>query len=422
MSRCPSQDSAASHTIGEIVRKFGRSYVDKYKPSNRIKKILSCIGNCRTAALGGHYVECTQCDYKKVVYNSCGNSHCPQCQSLKRALWVDKTRHRQLPVRHYHVIFTLPHELNDLIYYNQKKFYNLLFQVSSETIRYFAGPGQCGMIATLHTWGSNLSYHPHIHCIVADGYFDGEKWQRGKRHNGCFFVKYSELRKKYQELFIKRSITLIEESEDLYYEGRPIESEDYEKISKIYTKASLKSSWSVRVETPIYGEQKLVEYLGRYVSRVAITNNRIISITEEEVTYSYKVYSKQEKGKAAPMTSKVMSGAKFLQRFVQHIPPYGFHRIRYYGVYNYSQKRRLESARSSINGEVAEAYTAPIASSMIKQLIGIHPDQCPSCKQYMTFVTKPIAEEPSHRLCLLGIGRGDASVRIKPRRNRALVF
>ena len=157
MSECHNTTGSTTFTIGQIVRQFGQRFVDIFKPSLRVQKVLEHIGNCRTTALGGHLVKCTACGYEKAICNSCGDSNCPQCQNMKKELWIDKMVNHLLPVRHFHIIFTIPHELNNLIFYNQRMMYGLFFQSAWQTINQVTGAGQTGMIATLHTWRSNLA-------------------------------------------------------------------------------------------------------------------------------------------------------------------------------------------------------------------------------------------------------------------------
>jgi hypothetical protein len=188
-------------TIGQIVRQFRAQYVDIYQPSFRVQKVLEHIGNCRTTSLGGHLVKCTACGYEKAICNSCGDSNCPQCQNIKKELWIDKVVHHLLPVRHFHLIFTLPHELNDLIFYNQRTMYSLFFQTVWQTVQQVTGAGQTSMVATLHSWGSNLAYHPHLHCIVPKGSFLNGKWVENTPTNARFFVQSKLLRETFKEIF-----------------------------------------------------------------------------------------------------------------------------------------------------------------------------------------------------------------------------
>ena len=397
MSECINKSSIAEFTVGEIVREFGDSFVKEYKPNDRVVKVLTDIGNCKTARLGGHYVYCMGCGYEKKVYNSCGNSNCPQCQQIKRLLWIDKTVNHLLPVRHFHVIFTLPSQLNDLFFYNQRKLYKIFFHSAWETISKFTGSGLSGMISTLHTWGSNLAYHPHLHCIVSDGGFDGEKWETGHTHNSKFYVKYSVLREKYKEIFLKKFKEFIETADGLYVDGEEIDRAGYNEVAKIYVRIKKIKDWSIRVEVPVCGQEQIVEYLGRYVSRIAITNSRITDVSGGVVSFRYKKYAQQEKGKPAPQGIRKMVGARFLQQFSQHILPRYFHRVRYFGIYAFSKKKERLSAYESIKGRLLPSYQAPLKRDVLRKLLGTDPDVCPECASYQTLITFPLELEESSR-------------------------
>ena len=210
--------------MGEIVRKFAAQYINKYDPPYRIKTILEHIANCRTAALGGHKTTCTACDYTTYNYNSCGDRNCPQCQTIKKQIWVEKMNHHLLPIKHFHVIFTLPHELNDLIFYNQKQMYNLFFQVVWKTIQTVTKNNTTGAVAVLHTWGSNMSYHPHIHCIIPAGSWDKKHWINHTGQGSRFYCKIERLTKIYRDLFIKMTTQFIE-NETIFY---PTENQELE--------------------------------------------------------------------------------------------------------------------------------------------------------------------------------------------------
>lgn len=390
MSECTAEKSTSTFTIGQIVRQFGQSFVDCYHPNGRIVKTLAHIGNCRTASLGGHLVRCTACGYEKVVYNSCGDSNCPRCQNMKKELWIDKMSHHLLPVKHYHVIFTIPHQLNELFFYNQRQLYGLLFRAAWQTIEQVSAQGLTGMVATLHSWGSNLSYHPHLHCIVPGGAFDGEKWREKTGASQRFFVDSKVLREAFQENFIKGLKALLD-YETLYESGLSVlDATAIEKTRRLIKKLE-RIKWCVRIEAPVLGVQQIIEYLGRYVKRVAITDSRIVEITDKEVRFQYNDYKHQEKGKAAPKEFRTMSGEAFLQQFTQHfLPPY-FHRVHYYGLYAFTNKAKKQAAYQVLTGESQASYQPPLKRQLLEKMLGIDPDVCPDCACYMTLQTEILA-------------------------------
>ena len=398
MSGCSNTGGASAFTIGQIVRQFGAGFVDKYHPNRRLVKVLEDIGNCRTASLGSHQVACTACGYESMVYNSCGNGNCPQCQNIKKELWIDKIVKHLLPVKHFHVIFTVPHQLNDLFYYNQRKMYDLFFSSAWETIEEVTGNGRSGMVCTLHSWGSNLSYHPHVHCIVPKGTQVGGKWKGDDLYKSRFFVKVELLRDTFKKIFLKQLLYLLDHDGGLYMDGAVVDLFTMEKIRRIYVKVSKIKKWSVRIEAPICGIQQIVAYLGRYIKRVAITNSRILDINKTSVSFSYNIYAKQEQGKAAPKGIKVIEGEKFLQQFSQHILPRYFQRVRYYGIYAFTNKLLKQLAYKSLTGHVAAVYKAPLKRELLRKMLGTDPDRCPVCACYNTLIMyKNILEEPVPR-------------------------
>jgi len=306
--------------------------------------------------------------------------------------------HHLLPVQHFHIIFTIPQELRDWFYYNQRSCYNLLFRVTWETISSvasIAGEGVTGMVSTLHTWGSNLSYHPHVHCIVPSGYFEKGIWRK-KTSN--FYCPSKELRERYKELFLKRFVELVEsggEGKDTFtWQSINVEEEEslFGKLQKDVKDASRKK-WTVRIEKPVLGVAQIIEYLARYVKRVAITNARIESISASHVAINYKQYHLQKKGEAAPKGTIEFEGAKFIQRFAQHIPPRGFHKVRYYGCYAYSSKKLKAKIYTSLTQQSPSPYKAPSTKSLLKKLLGHDPEVCSNCGSIGRLVTKLLTSE-----------------------------
>ena len=331
-------------TMGQVIRQFSGAFIKKYKPNYRVRTILEHIANCKTAALGGHKTVCTVCDQTIYSYNSCGDRNCPQCQTIKKQLWVDKMNEHLLPIKHFHVIFTLPQELNDLIYANQKELYSLFFRAVWQTVKQITNPNSSGMVAVLHTWGSNMSFHPHIHCIIPSGAWTGTNWINHKGQGSRFYCRVKKLTKTYKACYIKLLDPFLQ-SDSIHWPND--ETQTLELVKKGFQK-----KWTVRVETPVLGTQQIVEYLSRYVYRTAITNSRIESINENAVVINYKDYANQEKGKPAPKALMQFGGAAFIQRFVQHLLPVRFQRIRYYGCYAWCNKALLSTIYKQITKRV----------------------------------------------------------------------
>ena len=394
MSKCASyNEEKPRFTIGQIVRQFGESFNAQYYPDHRSKTILEHIANCKTEALGGHVTECKACNNKIFSYNSCGDANCPQCQNIKKELWIDKMSHHLLPVKHFHLIFTLPHELNDLIFYNKNRLYGLLFQVAAKTVQTILG-GKIGMVSTLHSWGSNLSFHPHLHVIVAAGSWKEKQWQPSNPTNPRCFCNARKLSATFKELFLKELLPIIENEALHWGKNNTQEETIFPKIKQIFHTIKRKK-WTVRIENPVLGINQIIEYLARYVRRVALTNSRIEDVTKKEVIINYKQYALQKKGKPPPIGKREFVGEKFIQQFSQHFMPRGFHKVRYYGFYAFSAKTLKTEIYQFLTGECPEIYQAPSKKDIIKKMLGEDMDYCTNCGVFDAFETTPIATNSS---------------------------
>ena len=304
--------------------------------------------------------------------------------------------HHLLPIKHFHIIFTIPEELRDWFYYNQRLCYNLLFRVAYQTIECMAGKGKTGMVATLHTWGSNLSYHPHVHCIVPAGSWLDGKWQFSKgQSTGRFFCDAVALREQYKALFIREFVKLVE-TNDFYWKSEKVEScpDLFELLQKDLRQA-VRKKWTVRIENPVLGTEQIIEYLARYVRRVAITNSRIESITDTHVVINYKQYALQQPGKAPPVGKMEFDGAAFIHQFAQHIPPRGFHKVRYYGIYTFGNKKLKNEIYEQVTQSCLLPYQVPSRKTLIRRQLGHDPDVCTACGAINQFVTTPLVEQPN---------------------------
>lgn len=296
-------------------------------------------------------------------------------------------KHHLLPVKHYHVIFTIPHELNDLVFHNRKLLFNLLFKSVWQSIEKILGSGKTGMVATLHSWGSNLSRHPHIHCIVPDGKLIDNEWLRVSASNQQFYCNATELRETFKEIFIQ-NLTALLENEALKAPSHTAAT-DFAYYTKLLKTINGKK-WNVRIEASILGVQQIIEYLGRYVRRVAFTNSRIKELSDTHVGLSYKQYSKQKQGQPAPEATMRFNPISFLKCFVQHILPAYFHRVRYFGLYAFAAKRKKQQAFECITGNPIPAYQPPLKRQLIQKMLGVDPDVCPGCACYQTLQSKQL--------------------------------
>lgn len=282
-------------------------------------RTLSAIRKCRTAALGGHIDACDDCGNISISYNSCRNRHCPKCQGKNREDWIDARSTELLPVPYFHVVFTLPDTINSLAIHDPKMAYSTLFEASWETLSQFgkAKEMQMGMIAVLHTWGQNLSLHPHLHCIVPGGGVDKNGVWQNSHHKGKFLFPVKALSKVFRAKYCQK---LKEKS--------PIQ---YEKIRQgLWSKP-----WVVYAKKPFGSPNSVVEYLGRYTHKIAISNQRIKNIDDQNVTFNYKDYRMAGVKKLMTLTHQ-----EFIRRFALHILPKGFVKIRHYGFLSSTWKRQ----------------------------------------------------------------------------------
>jgi len=314
-------------------------------------RTLRAIKDCRTVALGGHVDACDSCGHIQISYNSCRNRHCPKCQGHKRVQWIEARETELLPVPYFHAVFTLPDDLNTFALHQPKIIYDALFRAAWETIEAFTGKhNKAGMISILHTWGQNLSLHPHIHCIIPGGFVNQDgKWTPSKS-DGKFLFPVKAMSRVYRAKYV----ALLRASELV------IEQFTYD--------ALFKKEWVVYAKRPFGSPKSVVEYLGRYTHKIAISNHRILAIDDQTVTISYKDY--RTEGQKKTMT---LSHEEFVRRFALHILPKRFVRIRHYGFLSSTWKRsKLTDLQSKLTG--ISLTSLPVV------LKGTYHKCCPCCK------------------------------------------
>ena len=356
--------------LSDIIKLFGNELTRKQKLSPRQTKSLLNIVRCRTASLGGHEEVCDTCGTIRYAYNSCGDRHCPKCQMNKQILWVEKLEDEVLPVKHYHIIFTVPHSLNDVCLWDDRLYYGILFKSVWETLRSFGYTHygvESGAIAVLHTWGQNLSLHPHIHCLVpAAGFSIKGRWKNIGKSEDDFLYPVKQLSKAFKGKFLdslKRKLRKINKLSGFNTH-----------IQKAYA-----TDWVVYSEAPMGGTRQIIRYLGQYTHRIAISNERILKITESEVFFLAKDYRDN-----ATVKKTRLRGEEFLRRYIQHILPKGFVRIRRYGIYNHRVKRNLNLQFTT---EDSDFYKLVKQKETEKDKIGVNKTVfsgehiCPYCKQ-----------------------------------------
>jgi len=313
--------------IATIFTQYADQYRGEHKLCSSQGKAYNAIMHCRTSALGSHQSVCDNCGHKKISYNSCRNRHCPKCQYIKQMLWVDKLKNRLLPTRYFHIVFTVPEFLNGLFYINQRACYNMLFKASAYAIQKTAANpaflgAETGNLSVLHTWGQSLNYHPHIHALVPAGGMDsdGQEWIHASKK---FFVPVQAVSKIFRAKFyqlmeqaLKKRLLIIPEKDSRLYDDLKSFKQ------RIYDKA-----WHVHIKKTFKGAGQVISYLGRYTHRVAISNNRLLSLCNNVVHFRWKDY---RDNRLKIMKLDVLC---FIRRFLQHILPCRYYKIRYYGIF-----------------------------------------------------------------------------------------
>ena len=357
--------------VQDIFNKYGESYRRTHKMMPYKLKTMNAIEKCRTEELGYHKDICDECGYEKISYNSCRNRHCPKCQSIAREKWIYNREFDLLNVKYFHVVMTIPSELYLIAYQNQTKVYNILFKAVAETLAELAKDkkyleAQIGFMEVLHTWGQTLVYHPHIHCIVPSGGIDKQgKWRNSRKN---FFIPVKVLSRKFRGKFL---YYLKHEKLEFYGENKYLEnSQEFDElIGKMYNQ-----EWISYCKPPFKDARCVIRYLGRYTHRVAISNNRIIKEEKGEVTFKYRDYKDNKRTKE--MTIKA---EEFIRRFLMHILPPRFMKIRHYGLLgNRNKKIKLAECKkltNTANIQKLEINTLEI----LKKTLGVDFNLCPVC-------------------------------------------
>jgi len=314
-------------------------------------KVMSAIEQCRSAALGGHVLQCQACEHTQIAYNSCRNRHCPKCQATAARRWLQARRADLLPVEYYHVVFTLPAPVRDIAYYNKAVVYSILFKAAAETLRTIAADprhlgARIGATLVLHTWGSAMTHHPHVHGIVPGGglSLDGERWVACRPG---FFLPVRVLSRLFRRLFLDK-LCDAHRAGTLQFFGEHRELAETKSFSD-WLKPLRQIEWFLYAKRPFAGPDAVLAYLSRYTHRVAIANSRLIALDEQGVTFKWKDYRAKERVRHKTMT---LAPDEFMRRFLLHVLPAGFHRIRHYGlIANTTRKDNLARARELLIDE-----------------------------------------------------------------------
>lgn len=340
--------------VADILRAYAPQYLEKTQVSGAQYKVLAALIACRTAVLGGHLEECQHCGYQQAAYNSCRNRHCPKCQSLTQVQWLAERQERILPVNHFHVVFTLPASLRPLMRRNPGLLYGLLFEAASQTLMTFGRDpkhlgAQLGITAVLHTWSRTLAYHPHLHCIVTGGglSLDGAKWVQ---KSGKFLFPVKSLAQVFRTKFLGPLRELYKGAAlDL---GGPCAPLQQGPAFEALMQELFMQDWHVYAKRPFGGTTQIFAYLGRYTHRVGLSNHRIRAVDDQGVRFTTK---HGQHCTLAPL--------EFIRRFLLHVLPAGFVKVRHYGLLAGSNvKTKLARARSLLQAQQEPAKTSPLGA------------------------------------------------------------
>jgi Putative transposase/Transposase zinc-binding domain len=336
---------AGSPEVADVFRRYGEAYREQHGASlsTAQRRAMSAIELCRTAALGGHVEQCDSCGHQRISYNSCRSRNCPKCQSLARAKWLEDRQAELLDTQYFHVVFTVPQEIAVIACQNKAAVYDILFRAAAETLRTIAADpahlgAEIGFFAILHTWGQNLLHHPHLHCVVPGGGLssDGTRWVACRPG---FFLPVRVLSRLFRGLFLAYL-------EKAFLSGKLA---FFSSLQQLRDRAAFQrhlapvrtAEWLVYAKPPFAGPQQVLDYVGRYTHRIAISNNRLLSIEDGKVRFRWKDY--RCGGEQKTMT---LAADEFIRRFLLHVPPEGFQRIRYYGfLCNRHREQKLARCR-----------------------------------------------------------------------------
>ena len=388
--------------VADVFRRYGEAYRDEHgasMPSTQ-RRVMKAIEVCRTAALGGHVEKCDTCSHERISYNSCGDRHCPKCQSLARAEWLQQRQAELLNVPYFHVVFTVPEEIAAIAYQNKEVVYGILFHATAETLRTIAADpkhlgAEIGFFAVLHTWGQNLMHHPHLHCVVPGGGLspDGERWIACRPG---FFLPVRVLSRLFRRLF-------LEDLEKAFRAGKLQFFHSLERLREPrefarYLTPARNREWVVYSKAPFAGPEQVLDYVGRYTHRVAISNNRLLDIENGQVKFSWKDYRDGNQPK-----TMTLSAGEFIRRFLLHTLPEGFQRIRYYGfLSNRYRQQKLAQCRRLLGmplpASSTETSMATDYRDRFEQLTGVSLRKCPLCQRGQMILVETLAPRRSPQI------------------------
>jgi Putative transposase/Transposase zinc-binding domain len=379
--------------LADIFRQHGPSYRDRYDLPLAHLRVMRAIETCRTAVLGGHVEKCGHCDFQRIAYNSCRNRHCPKCQTLAKEQWLERRKRELLPVEYFHIVFTVPPAIAEIALQNKRALFQILFRTSAEALLTIAADPKhlgavVGFFSILHTWGQNLLFHPHIHCVVTGGGLSPENDWIASRPN--FLLSVRVLSRLFRRLF-------VEAMESAYAKGKlefhgQLQSLRDPKAFEQYLHPVRQIDWVVYAKPPFGGAEQAIEYLGRYTHRVALSNQRLLAFQNEQVTFQYKDYRSNDPQSPRQMT---LSADEFVRRFLLHVIPPGLQRIRHYGLLtNRYRADNLTRCRELLVGPRSDLLPTPTQMAMLLALIIEPVARCPRCRAGIMIRVSGIAPIP----------------------------
>ena len=385
--------------VADVFRRYGEAYRQEHgaSMSTAQRRVMTAVEVCHTAALGGHVEECDACGHRRISYCSCRNRHCPKCQSLARAEWIQRRQAELLDCEYFHVVFTVPEEIAAIACQNKEAVYGILFRAAAETLRTIAADPQhlgaeIGFFAVLHTWGQNLLHHPHLHCVVAGGGLspDGTRWISCRPG---FFLPVRVLSRLFRRLFLE-DLEKAFGSGKLQFFKSPEPLQQPREFARHLARAKA-SEWVVYAKRPFAGPQQVLDYVGRYTHRVAISNNRLLDIENDQVRFQWKDYRNGDQVK-----TMTLSADEFIRRFLLHVLPTGFQRIRYYGLLgNRYRQEKLDQCRRLLGMQTSDQHTESPPEQdyrdRYEDLTGCSLRQCPQCQRGRMVLVAILPKSPS---------------------------
>jgi len=377
--------------LADVFRRYGNAYRELHTLSTAQRRVMTAIERCRTAALGGHIEQCDHCGHERISYNSCRNRHCPKCQSLARAQWLDDRRAELLDTQYFHVVFTVPEEIAAIAYQNKEIVYSMLFHTTAESLRSIAADpkhlgAEIGFFAVLHTWGQTNLHHPHLHCVVPGGGLspDGKRWIQCR---DGFFLPVRVLSRRFRHLFLTALAKAFDAGKLKFFSA--LEHLREKTAFQHYLEPLAKTEWVVYAKPPFAGPEQVLDYVGRYTHRVAISNNRLVDIEDGHVSFRWKDYRHGDRCKIMTLDAD-----EFIRRFLLHVLPDGFQRIRYYGFLGHRyREQKLARCRELLGMPKPELPVPAVVKDYrdrVLDLTGVSLQVCPACHQGNMVTTRVV--------------------------------